>query len=192
MVRVITIGRQCGSGGHSLGVALANRLGVPYYDKTYLAREWGDLFDRFDSRPGGLLYTLSAGGGRAASLAGASLERDAYRAGMGAIRELAKKDCVVIGRGGNWALRGVPGCMHLFVRAPLARRAERVAAEQRLSPEEARGLIRRADGCRAAYYRFYTGGQWGGPEGYDCCLDLRLLGQEETVAVLCRVWENIR
>jgi len=192
MARVITVGRQCGSGGHSLGVAVAERLGVPWYDKAYLSREWGDLFDRFDAREGGLLYTLSAGGGRAGSLYGSSLERDAWRAGMGAIRDLTREDCVVIGRGGNWALRGREGCLHLFVKAPLPRRTARVARQQRLSLEEAGALIRRADRCRAAYYRFYTGGEWGGPGGYDCCLDPDRLGREETVAYLCRIWEKIR
>ena len=62
---VITVGRQYGSGGREIGTALANKLGIAYYDDLLLkkaAEESGlceELFHSFDERPKSFLYSIA-------------------------------------------------------------------------------------------------------------------------------------
>lgn len=62
---VITVGRQYGSGGREIGTALANKLGIVYYDDLLLkkaAEESGlceELFHSFDERPKSFLYSIA-------------------------------------------------------------------------------------------------------------------------------------
>ena len=194
MRTVVTIGRQLGSGGREIGLRLAKKLGIPFYDKELLrkaAEESGlseKLFDSFDERPKSLLYSIAMDSYMFA-LPGAgvsdSLEQQVYQATFGAIRRAAEDGpCVIIGRCADYALEDRDNVLNLFIHAPLERRIAVEARRQNLDPEQARQQILRTDKRRASYYEYYSAKKWGAVDSYDFCLDSSIFGYEGTVELI--------
>ncbi len=191
---VITVGRQYGSGGREIGTALANRLGITYYDDLLLkkaAEESGlceELFHSFDERPKSFLYSIaldpySFSMGHINSKG--SIEQQVYLATYDTIKKLADQGpCVLIGRCADYALKDRTDVINLFITAPLPNRIKRVAMRNGISEDEAKDRIRRKDKDRAAYYNFYSSKEWGDAKSYDLCIDSSLLGIEGTVELL--------
>ncbi|WP_312942804.1 cytidylate kinase-like family protein [Oscillibacter sp.] len=184
MRTVITIGRQLGSGGREIGLRLAKKLGIPFYDKELLrkaAEETGlseKLFDSFDERPKSLLYSIAMDSYMFA-LPGVgvsdSLEQQVYQATFGTIRRVAGDGpCVIIGRCADYALEDRDNVLNLFIHAPLERR---IAVE-------ARRQILRTDKRRASYYEYYSAKKWGAVDSYDFCLNSSIFGYEGTVELI--------
>lgn len=194
MRTVVTIGRQLGSGGREIGLRLAKKLGIPFYDKELLrkaAEESGlseKLFDSFDERPKSLLYSIAMDSYMFA-LPGAgvsdSLEQQVYQATFAAIRRAAGDGpCVIIGRCADYALEDRDNVLNLFIHAPLERRIAVEARRQKLDPEQARQQILRTDKRRANYYEYYSAKRWGAVDSYDFCLDSSIFGYEGTVELI--------
>ncbi|WP_293010068.1 MULTISPECIES: AAA family ATPase [unclassified Oscillibacter] len=194
MRTVVTIGRQLGSGGREIGLRLAKKLGIPFYDKELLrkaAEESGlneKLFDSFDERPKSLLYSIAMDSYMFA-LPGAgvsdSLEQQVYQATFGAIRRAADDGpCVIIGRCADYALENRDNVLNLFIHAPLDRRIAVEARRQKLEAEQARQQILRTDKHRASYYEYYSAKKWGAVDSYDFCLDSSIFGYEGTVELI--------
>lgn len=105
---VITVGRQYGSGGREIGTALANKLGIVYYDDLLLkkaAEESGlceELFHSFDERPKSFLYSIAMDPYSFTMhhvTPKGSIEQQVYLATYDTIKKLADKGpCVLIGR----------------------------------------------------------------------------------------------
>lgn len=194
MRTVVTIGRQLGSGGREIGLRLAKKLGIPFYDKELLrkaAEESGlneKLFDSFDERPKSLLYSIAMDSYMFA-LPGAgvsdSLEQQVYQATFGAIRRAADDGpCVIIGRCADYALENRDNVLNLFIHAPLDRRIAVEARRQKLETEQARQQILRTDKRRASYYEYYSAKKWGAVDSYDFCLDSSIFGYEGTMELI--------
>ena len=191
---VITVGRQYGSGGREIGTALANKLGIVYYDDLLLkkaAEESGlceELFHSFDERPKSLLYSIAMDSYMFAlpgTGAGDSLEQQVYLATFDTIRHIAAQGpCVMIGRCADYALADDPNHLSLFIYAPMDVRIQRVAKRQNITPEEARKLIIKTDKRRASYYEYYSSQKWGAVGSYDFCLDSSYLGLGGTVELI--------
>ena len=188
---VITISRQYGSGGRAIGEAVANRLGISYYDKVLLqlAAERSGLSPEFmestEERPTpSLLFNLSA-----TTVTGSSffyqydipVGDKAHFAQTAVIRELAAKEsCVIVGRCADYVLTGHHDrCLRVFLHAPLETRIAQVAARRGLSEKEAKDRIHRIDKGRSNYYRHYTGTTWGDTSSYDLALNTAATGVEK-------------
>ena len=112
---VITVGRQYGSGGREIGTALANKLGIVYYDDLLLkkaAEESGlceELFHSFDERPKSFLYSIAMDPYSFTMhhvTPKGSIEQQVYLATYDTIKKLADKGpCVLIGRCADYALK---------------------------------------------------------------------------------------
>lgn len=194
MRTIITIGRQFGSGGREIGVRLAKKLEIPFYDKELLrtaAEKSGlceKLFDNFDERPKSLLYSIAMDS-YMFTLPGAgvsdSLEQQVYQATFDTIKHVAGEGpCVIIGRCADYALAGRDNMLSLFIHAPLERRIAAVARWQNLDADRARQQVLRTDKRRAAYYEYYSSKKWGSVDSYNFCLDSSVLGQEGTVELI--------
>ena len=191
---VITVGRQYGSGGREIGTALANRLGIAYYDDLLLkkaAEESGlceELFHSFDERPKSFLYSIALDPysfSMSHVNSRGSIEQQVYLATYDTIKKLADQgSCVLIGRCADYALKDRDDVVNLFVTAPLENRIERVAKRNGISQEEAKERIRKTDKSRASYYNFYSAKEWGDAKSYDLCIDSSLLGINGTVDLL--------
>lgn len=188
---VIVIGRQAGSGGRGLGKALAERLGIPYYDKELL-RECADrlgydreIFEMADERrPSPFRSFLSArfGVGETSPLQGEGI----YQEQAKVIRQLGEHgSCVIVGRTADYILREHPGLFSIFLHAPEQWRAEAMAARgDAASAEEALAKLRREDSRRRDYYNYFTPGGWGKAENYDICIDSSRFSPEELVKIV--------
>lgn len=194
MKTIITIGRQYGSGGREIGIRLAKKLGVPFYDKELLrkaAEKSGlceKIFENFDERPKSLLYSIamdsymfSLPGNGAVD----SLEQQVYLATFDAVRHLADQGpCVIIGRCADYALSDRPNALRLFISAPLKERIGIVCKRENLPEEKARTLILKTDKRRASYYEYYSSQKWGSVDSYDFCLDSSVFGLDGTVEII--------
>lgn len=184
---VLSIGRQFGSGGRVLGRAIADRLGMKYYDDellSYAAQHSGidkKLLAEKDEKPVTSSFFqninhLIAGNDSPVS------DENIFKIQSDAIRKAAvESDCVIIGRCSDYILRDYEYCMSVFYWAPIDDRILRVS--QRLDTDDrdkVRQLIEREDSRRAKYYNYFTGKTWGAASSYDACLNVALLGIDGT------------
>ena len=199
MKQIITIGRQFGSGGREIGIKLAESLNIPYYDKELLkraAKESGlceHLFDSFDEKPKSLLYSLAMDPYSLSNFTSpyGGIEQDVFLATFNTVKKIAAEGpCVLIGRCADYALRDRDDCLRLFIYAPLAERAKRIASLRDLSPEKAKDAINKVDKQRASYYNYYTSKKWGAVASYDMCIDSSLLGVDKTVDLIRYILEE--
>lgn len=191
---IITIARQYGSGGRTVGKMLAERLDIPYYDREIITMASEDsgvnatLFQdekkRIDLRA---LFKGGYQGEHIVSPESAGFTRDDnlfnYQAKI--IRRLAEQgSCVIIGRCADHILRTVPGVTRVFVYAPddfCLREAMKVNS---LSEREVIRLIAKTDDYRARFYKYYTGKEWKDARNYDLSLNSAKLGFEGTVEAI--------
>lgn len=192
--RIITIGRQFGSGGREIGMKLGEALGIPVYDKEILeraAKESGlspAVMHTYDERPRSLLFTAAtdpyAFGMMSAGI-DESVENRALSATMKTIWKIEQEGpCIIIGRGADYFLKNQDNCLKIFIYAPLADRIRTVEKRENLTEDKAKKLIAQTDKKRAAFYNFYTMKQWGAMESYDICINSSCHGIEGTVKIL--------
>ncbi len=197
---IITIGRQCGSGGHEIGKKLAAHLGVPFYDKELLrlAAEQSGLapenFDLYDEVPtNSLLYSLSLGNyGVNMGQYDVPIHQKVFLAQFDAIQKLADKgeSCVIIGRCADYALAQRQQVINVFVRADVKQRVQRMLSLYGdLNEKRAADQIVKTDKRRASYHNFYADTRWGNSESYDLIIDSLKTGIDNTVELIAQYAE---
>lgn len=189
---IITISREFGSGGRTIGKAVARKLGIPCYDAeliTEMAKQSGFAEDYVreagEYAPGGLLnfmFTSRAGG--------PTNEDILWQIQCNMVAQLAKKGpCVIVGRCGDYILRDRPDVLKVFVHADMAFRAKRIVevyGQREESPEQ---RLKDKDKRRSTYYRFYTGRKWGQLDTYDLMLNSGILGIEKCTELICTIFD---
>ena len=194
---IYTIGREFGSGGKDVGVALAKRLGIKCYGKELLAeaaKESGfcaEIFENHDEKPtNSFLYSLvmdtySFGGYSSAPFLDMPLNHKVFLAQFDTIKKIADKEsCVFVGRCADYALADHKNCLNIFVHAKPEYRISRVAEEMKLSFNKAKDMVQKTDKQRASYYNYYTSKKWGDSRSYDLCLDSGQIGFEGCVDII--------
>ena len=189
---IITISREFGSGGRTIGKAVAQKLGIPCYDAeliTEMAKQSGFAEDYVreagEYAPGGLLNSVFT------SRAGGPTNEDIlWQIQCNIVAQLAKKGpCVIVGRCGDYILRDRPDVLKVFVHADMAFRAKRIVevyGQREESPEQ---RLKDKDKRRSTYYRFYTGRKWGQLDTYDLMLNSGVLGIEKCTELICTIFE---
>ena len=193
---VITIGRQYGSGGHDIGLKLAEEMGIPCYDKELLSRAAKDsglcqeLFENHDEKPtNSFLYSLVmdtySTGYSSSAFAEMPLNHKVFLAQFDTIKKIAQEGpCVMVGRCADYALAEFPYAVNVFVHADLQSRIVRIARRHDLTNAKAKNLIIKTDKRRASYYNYYTSKKWGEAAGYDLCLDTGALGIDGAIHII--------
>lgn len=191
--RIITISRQFGSGGRTIGRQLAEKLGIPCYDNELidkLAEESGFAKD----------YIAECGEYTAHSnwfLNAFSTGRSAYPSNPDylwkmqcrIIMELAEQgSCVIVGRCADYILQDRADCLRVFIHAELAKRAERIVKLYGESNDAPEKRLLEKDKRRSAYYRFYTDTEWGDASNYHISLDSGTIGIEKCVDILADLY----
>lgn len=185
--RIITISREFGSGGRTIGKMTAEQLGIPCYDSELIwkiAQESGFA----ESYVHKVDESISSGFMESAftnRMFGPTNEDYLWEIQHKVILELAEKEpCVIVGRCADYILRNRADCLTVFIHADMNFRAERIVnvyGERELSPEQ---RIRDKDKRRAAYHRFYTEMKWGDAKNYQISLDSGKTGLEKCVEIL--------
>ena len=173
---VITINRELGSGGRTVGRLLAEKLGVPFYDKAVIKalKEKYNLtveeIERLKGRKHSWwadverILKLDAGMGSNYYLpkkedAPDLLTTDEmFKTETLILQDLAaEKSCVVAGRSGFHVFRDHPNHLSILIQASMDYRVKRVARKQGITEEEARKIIEKVDTMRENYVKKYTG-----------------------------------
>lgn len=197
---IITIGRECGSGGHTIGKLLAQRLGLTFYDKEIVEmaaaktklspdfiRTHGEYFQ------GGSLGHIIGYGTRfdGAVKTGSALTDQLNQVQREIILEVAEKEpCVIVGRCADCVLRGKYPTLNVFIHSDMPYKVERSIQEHGLDRDKAANILTRRDKARAHHYRFYTDQKWGDVRNYDLCLDSGRLGEETCVDILADAYRR--
>ena len=182
MNRIITVGREFGSGGRELGRRLAGELGIEYYDREIIEQiaehtSFSEDYIRqvveghmYRLYPITVNHTLNFSADHHAKML-----QSVYRAQCEILQGLAEaSDCVIVGRCADYILRD-HAPYRLFVYADVESRVrrclDRSAAAEHFSEKEIRKHIRTVDRNRARYYFDHTGQVWGDKANYDLCVN---------------------
>lgn len=196
---VITINRQYGSGGHLIGKKVAEKLGIPFYDKellTLAASESGfakETFEHNDEHVRLSTSYLSAIGvilgSPTANLVDLSLNDQLQMIQSKVIEEIANKgSCVIVGRCADYVLRDRENLLSIYIHADDEDRTLRIVNEyQACSEEEAEAMIKKMDKQRSNYYNFYSNQKWNSAKTYDLTLNSSYFGIEGCVDLICEV-----
>lgn len=177
--KIITIGRQFGSGGRELGKKLSERLGIPYYDKEILteaSKKSGyseKLFEKHDEKPTtSFLYALAMGVNSMGQAYQKPLVLEMYLAQFDAIRKLADEGPgIFIGRCSDYVLNDRKDVFNVFVHADMETRVKRVCERNDVTEKAAEIMCLKGDKDRAGYYDYYSDNKWGDAKHYDLCIN---------------------
>lgn len=191
--RIITISREFGSGGRTIGKEAAAKLDVPCYDQELIEKiaEQSGFSPAYIQEQGE--YAVRAGWLSNALASrfsnGLTSQDQLWLIQRKVILELAEKGpCVIVGRCADYILREEADCLTAFIHADMQKRAERIVqvyGERAETPEK---RLRDKDKRRAAYYQFYTDMTWGDARHYDVALDSGVFGIEKCVSTLVHLY----
>ena len=183
--RVVTISREFGSGGRTIGRQVATALDIPFYDKELveqIALESGFapkfVEENGEHAPGftRLSYAFTPQG-IPGVMNGLSTADFLWNIQCSVILQLAEKGpCVIVGRNADYILKDRPDALHVFTYADTAFRADRIVrlyGESEKSPE---ARLQEKDKRRRVNYQHYTGREWGQAQNYNICLDTSVIG----------------
>ena len=197
--KIITISREFGSGGRTIGHLVAEKLGIPFYDKELvdqIALESGFapkyVEEHGEHAPGrSLLSYAFAPQGVPGVMNGLSTADFLWNIQCGVILQLAEKGpCVIVGRNADYILKDREDVLHTFIHANKEFRADRIVrlyGESEKSPE---ARLQEKDKRRKVNYQHYTGRSWGQAQNYDVCLCSSTLGEERCVEILLDMVKN--
>ena len=210
MKKIITISREYGSGGHTIGTYVAKELNIPLYDKEIIdmAAQNSGLSPDFIKKTeqnisSGWLYTLLLGASYAApgtthigmntQNPSVPLADQVFNAQRNVIIELAKKGpCFIVGRCADYILRhceqiNKTDVLNVFIYAPLKDKVKRAIEQKGLDPATAERDVKLIDKRRANHYNTFTERTWGKRDHYDLLINSSLLGLEKTAEMIIEV-----
>ena len=201
---VITINRELGSGGRTVGLKLAEKLGVQFYDKAVVKaieekynlnveeieklkgkkhNWWSDL-KRVVSVGGGIMgvpyYSVSEG-----EVTVKTTTDEMFRTETQILKGIAEEEsCVLAGRSGFFVFRDHPNHLSILIQASMESRIKRLMGKQNLSEAEARKTINKVDEMRENYVNRYTGTSRYDTRNYDIVLRADGKTEDELVDII--------
>lgn len=195
---IITIGREYGSGGREIGKALAEKLGISFYDKQIisLAAEKSGLSPEFITNNeqrvrSGFMQNLAASAAYQSGFFSSQylpLSETIFISQAQVVRDIAARErAVIVGRCADYILSGRKNTVNIFIHAPIEDRVRRIMALYQLSEAEAMKAIATSDKERGNHYFRYTDRKWGKAQNYDLSVNSSLLGIDGTVEMLADI-----
>lgn len=195
--RIITISREFGSGGRTIGKELAAKLGIHCYgaellekiaEESGFAKEY--IAEQGEYAAGGHWLSMALSG---RDYNGHSNQDDLWAIQQKTIRELAEKEsCVIVGRCADYILKDCADCLRVFIHADMESRAKRIVEQYGERSESPEKRLRDKDKRRAAYYQFYTDMKWGLAQNYHITLNSAALGIDKCVEILADLYHYRR
>lgn len=189
---VVTINRQYGSGGKTIGMMLADQMGVKYYNREIvkLASEESGIdeamFAKVDEKMANYSFfktkKIYTGDLKTPGSDDFTSDDNLFNIQAKVLKQLARNEsCVIIGRCANFILKDMPNVVSVFVHADPAFCREQALARVSIPEKEIDKFIEKTDKFRADYYKYHTGKQWLDLRGYDLCLNSGRLGFDKCV-----------
>jgi len=199
MNEIITISREFGSGGREIGFYLAERLGIPFYDKELisLAAENSNIAEEvfqtheemidvphWEDHSYVSVHPFS-------SLYEIPVSDQLFVAQSQIIKKLEQEGpCVIIGRCSDII---VDNGFHVYICAGMKHRIERISRmEDEAERKKLETRIRGIDKKRRDYYQYYSGNEWGNPKNYHLCLNSGWLGIQSCVDIITDALTKLR
>ena len=200
---VITINRELGSGGRTVGRKLAERLGVPFYDKSLLQqlkKKYG-LNTQEIERLKGQKHNWWAEFKRSimmmpnyvapqvlpdySNMPDFLITDDIFKAETEILKGIAADgSCVIAGRSGFYIFRDHPNHLSILIQASMKHRIERVMQKQNTTAEEAKAIIKKVDESRENYVKKYTGSSRYDTRNYDLVINADDHSEDEIVEMI--------
>ena len=196
---IITISRQFGSGGRTVGHLVAEKLGIPFYDKELVeqvALESGFapkfVEEHGEHAPGkSLLSYAFAPQGVPGVMNGLSTADFLWNIQCGAILQLAEKGpCVIVGRNADYILKDRKDVLHVFIHADIDFRADRIVRLYGESEKSPKARLQEKDKRRKLNYQHYTGRTWGNADNYDISINTAVIGIERAAEIILSLLDD--
>ena len=192
MKKIITIGRECGSGGHTIALKVAEKLGIPCYDKEIISivADKCMVSKEYAAKAGELIcggfYSSYYGSGEITfPYSSPSLQDQINATQVDVINSLAENSaCVIVGRGADYILRNRTDVLNVFIQASMEYKIMLSKEKHDLTNKEAKTILQKRDKERSKHYYFYTGRTWGDAKNYHLVLDSGVLGEDTCVDII--------
>ncbi len=202
MKRIITISRECGSGGHIIAEKLSKELGIPLYDREIIemtAKKSGlttDFVQESNERiTNSILFNIANSmtyANQVFTSGNVSMVDQVFFIQCDIIKKVANDSpCIIVGRCADYILRERDDCLNVFVHADKEYRKERFAKLNNISEKEAESVIKKRDKSRQNYYRYYTDKEWGNMKNYALALDSKVLGNDMCAELILKAYKEL-
>jgi len=197
---VITINREMGSGGRTVGRKLAEKLNVEFCDKALIraltekfnlsTEEVESLKGRSHSWWRDLLNRLSEGQGmiptgQIPTKLDIPTTEEIFKVETEILKGIAESaSCVITGRSGFFVFRNEPNHLSILVQASMPHRIERVMRKQNMTEEEAIKTIEKVDKMRENYVQKYTNSSRYDTRNYDLVISADGKTEDEIVNLI--------
>ena len=195
---VITINREAGSGGRTVGRKLAEKLGVKYCDKAIvegLTKKFGLSIERIEEikaqkkswwKDINNYYNTLVNSASQPMDAQVKLDNNSiFETEKRILQELAaQSSCVVAGRTGFMVFRQWPNHLGIFIQASMEHRIQRVMHRQNVSEQEARDIITKMDASRETYIKKYEDTSRYDTRNYQLVISMDDLSEDDAVNVI--------
>ena len=196
---IVTISRQFGSGGRTVGHLVAQALNIPFYDKELveqIALESGFapkfVEEHGEHSPGRTLFSYAfAPQGIPGVMNGMSTADFLWHIQCGTILQLAEQGpCVIVGRNADYILKDRQDVLHTYIHADMNFRADRIVRLYGESEKSPVARLQEKDKRRSVNYQHYTGRTWGDADNYDISLNTGVIGVENAAKIIVDIVNN--
>ena len=191
--KIITISREFGSGGRTVGRLVAQKLGIPFYDKELVKQisvesGFAPTFveENGEHAPGKSFFSYAfAPQGIPGIMNGLSTNDFLWNIQCSVILQLADEGpCVIVGRNADYILKDREDALHIFIHADDEFRKNRIVKLYGQSEKTPAARLAEKDKRRKVNYQHYTGRNWGDAQNFDVCLDSSKLGVETCADII--------
>lgn len=197
---IITIARECGSGGRLLGEMLSHRLGIKYYDKKLIrmAAAESQMPEQYVTEneqrfPTSALYNLVMGDYTVPIHKSMNRNDALFVAQSRVIRRLANQEtCIIVGRLADFVLKDYPASriVRVFCYTDPDDARRRCCHDYGIDPDKVDSIIQQTNTTRIAHYRHYTGREWGDPHNYSLMLNTGTMGLDAAADLVERLYRQ--
>ena len=197
--KIITISREFGSGGRTVGRLIAQQLDIPFYDSELvkqisLESGFAPKFveEHGEHSPGNSLFSYAfAPQGVPGVMNGLSTADFLWNIQCSVILQIAEQGpCVIVGRNADYILKDREDVLNVFIHANKDFRAERIVRLYGNSEKTPAARLQEKDKRRRVNYQHYTGRTWGIAENYDVCLNSGVIGVERCAEIIVDIVKN--
>lgn len=197
--KIITVSREFGSGGRTVGRLIAQQLGIPFYDSELvkqISMESGFapkfVEENGEHSPGNSMFSYAfAPQGVPGVMNGLSTADFLWNIQCSVILQLAEQGpCVIVGRNADYILKDREDVLNIYIHANKEFRADRIVRLYGDSEKTPAARLNEKDKRRRVNYQHYTGRTWGVAENYHVCLDSSVLGVERCADIVVDIVKN--
>ena len=193
MKKIITISREFGSGGRTIGRMVAEKLGYAFYDKELVKKiavesglheDFVEQNGEYASAKNWFSYVFQSMGTQGV-MNGMSMDDFLWAMQRKVITDLAEQgNCVIVGRCADFILKDRTDTLNVFVHADKKARAERIVRLYGMTEKSPEKRLEEKDQRRKVYFKHYTDQVWGMSQNYDLSLDSGVIGIQKCVDII--------